>query len=171
VLDVLHEPGTALNLIKTQLAVEAPRLGLEIVWYPIEAEEAGPELTQELRQVLAAIAPGDIDAYLHNGATMLSHEDDKQLIIDAVNNLGVPSVWVTPTEVRAGGLMTYQYDLFEMGAQNAGQVNKVLRGANPGDIPIEFAQSQKLFMNASTVTELGITVPEDILELVDVSVE
>ena len=171
VLDVLHEPGTALNLIKAQLAVEAPRLGLEIVWYPIEAEEAGPELTQELRQVLAAIAPGDIDAYLHNGATMLSHEDDKQLIIDAVNNLGVPSVWVTPTEVRAGGLMTYQYDLFEMGAQNAGQVNKVLRGANPGDIPIEFAQSQKLFMNASTVTELGITVPEDILELVDVSVE
>jgi len=171
VFDVIHEPGTALNLIKAQLAIEAPRLGLEIVWYPIETEEAGPQLTQELQQALAAIAPGDIDAYLHNGATLLGHEDDKQLIIDRINELKIPSVWVTPVEVRSGGLMTYQYDLLEMGRQSAVQVEKVLSGIQPAGIPIEFAQTQKLFMNFSTVEELGITVPEDVLELVDVSVE
>jgi len=171
VLDVINETGRGPALIISKLEKDAPVLGLEVVFFPIESLETGPELTQELETVMGNIKPGDIDAYMHAAQTFLSPSENRQIIIDAVNQLKIPSVWITPPEVKSGGLMTYQYDLKEMGYQSAEQVEKVLLGVQPTDIPIEFAENHKLFMNFNTVRETGIIVPESLLEIVDVRFE
>ena len=63
----------------------------------------------------------------------------------------------------AGLLMTYGLDYFDLARKTAGYVDRVLKGANPGDLPVEQATKFEMIVNLKTALALGLKIPQSIL--------
>jgi len=79
----------------------------------------------------------------------------------------LPSVYVLRDFVDSGGLMAYAPDLSIQYRRAADYVDQILRGAKPGDLPIEQPARFELIVNLKTARALGLTVPESILVRAD----
>jgi putative tryptophan/tyrosine transport system substrate-binding protein len=70
-----------------------------------------------------------------------------------------------------GALLSYGPDLDDITRRSAGQVDKILRGASPADIPVEQPTRFQLVLNAKTAKTIGLTIPEKLLALADEVIE
>jgi len=77
------------------------------------------------------------------------------------------SIYLSRDYVDAGGLMSYGPDLAALFKRAADYVDKILRGAKPGDLPIEQPTQYALVVNLNTAKALGLTIPESILVRAD----
>ena len=75
----------------------------------------------------------------------------------------LPGVYGGVKFVRSGGLISYGPDLLEMFRRAADYADKVLKGANPAELPIEQPTKFELVVNLKTAKALGITIPESVL--------
>ena len=75
----------------------------------------------------------------------------------------LPSISGEGEYVGAGGLMSYGQDLREKYKRAATYVDKIFKGANPGDIPVEQPTTFELFINRKTAKALGLTIPQSLL--------
>jgi putative ABC transport system substrate-binding protein len=73
--------------------------------------------------------------------------------------------------VQDGGLIAYGPDIVEMTRRSASLIVKVLKGANPGDLPIEQPTMFELTVNVQTGKTLGITIPTSVLLRADTVIE
>jgi putative ABC transport system substrate-binding protein len=73
--------------------------------------------------------------------------------------------------VEAGGLMAYSFDLIDLTIQAAHNIDAILRGAHPGDIPFYQNTRYELSINLKTANALGLTVPKTLLAAADKVVE
>jgi putative ABC transport system substrate-binding protein len=69
--------------------------------------------------------------------------------------------------VEAGGLMSYGPDYADLFRRAADMVDKILRGTNPGDIPVEQPNKFDLAINVKTAATLGLTIPQKLLAIAD----
>jgi putative ABC transport system substrate-binding protein len=83
----------------------------------------------------------------------------------------LPTMVVRRDTVEAGGLMSYVPDRPEMYRRVAVYVDKILKGANPGEIPVELPSKYELVINLKTAEALGITIPLAVLARADVVIE
>jgi putative ABC transport system substrate-binding protein len=111
-----------------------------------------------LRTVLADLRRGD--AVL---APEGSNPDLAVALIERSLALRVPVIFGTALWVGYGGLVSYGPDYYAQGVQAAGLVAKILRGAQPRDLPVEGAEKIDLAVNLKTAEQLGLTVPRKIL--------
>ena len=72
---------------------------------------------------------------------------------------------------RAGGLMSYMFDPVDLHAQAASYIDRILRGANPSDLPVQQPTKYSLVINLKTAKALGLTVPPSMLDLADEVIE
>jgi putative ABC transport system substrate-binding protein len=72
---------------------------------------------------------------------------------------------------RAGGLMSYMFDPIDLHAQAASYIDRILRGANPADLPVQQPTKYSLVINLKTAKALGLTVLPSILDLADEVIE
>ena len=75
----------------------------------------------------------------------------------------MPSIFGNRAYVEAGGLMSYGYELTENYLRAAGYVDKILKGAKPGDLPVEQPTGLELVINLKTAKALGLAIPQSLL--------
>jgi ABC-type uncharacterized transport system substrate-binding protein len=83
----------------------------------------------------------------------------------------LPTMYGSREYVEAGGLMSYGANIPDLYRRAADFVDKILRGAKPGDIPVEQATKFDLIINLTTAKVLGLTIPESFLLRADEVIE
>ena len=83
----------------------------------------------------------------------------------------LPTIFETREHVQAGALMSYGPSFSDLFRRAAEYVDKILRGAKPGDIPIEQPIKFEFVLNLTTAKALGLTIPASVLSLADDLVE
>jgi putative ABC transport system substrate-binding protein len=84
-------------------------------------------------------------------------------IVEFAREKNLPAIYEAREFVEAGGLMSYGPNISGMFRRSAYYVERILKGAKPGDLPIEQPSKIELLVNLSTARALGITIPKSIL--------
>jgi putative ABC transport system substrate-binding protein len=92
-------------------------------------------------------------------------------IVDFAIHRRLPSVFPTKEPIEAGGLMSYGPHFSEMMRRAASQVDKILRGTQPADIPMEQPTTFELVINLKTARAVGVAVPPLMLSRADEVIE
>jgi putative ABC transport system substrate-binding protein len=71
----------------------------------------------------------------------------------------LPTVFGVRENVVAGGLMSYGPDHVDLSRRAAVYIDKILKGAKPGELPVEQASKYQLVVNRKTASALGLTIP------------
>jgi putative tryptophan/tyrosine transport system substrate-binding protein len=145
-------PGHASFVEDFQAA--APRLGLALRIVRVSTDS-------ELDRALEALNRERVDALYFSPDGFLMANRRKLLDFAHANRL--PAVGGNPIYAEAGALMTYSPQIPALLRQAARQVNKLLRGARPGDLPVELPSRFELIVNAKTARALDLSVPPSIL--------
>jgi len=147
--------------LRTAKAI-APSLAIELVPSPIETA-ADIERAIEL---FAREPNGGL--FLPPNTTNNVH---RALIIALAARHRLPSVYAFRFFVMDGGLMSYAIDQVDMFRQTASYVDRILRGANPVDIPVQAPTKFKTTINLKTAKALGLEVPPGLLVAADELIE
>jgi ABC-type uncharacterized transport system substrate-binding protein len=92
-------------------------------------------------------------------------------IADIAAKHRLPTIFGLPTFAEAGGLMAYGPNRRELWRRAAILVDKILKGAKPGDLPIEQPTTFELVLNLRTAKVLGLTIPQSLLQQADQVIE
>jgi putative ABC transport system substrate-binding protein len=92
-------------------------------------------------------------------------------IISAAARANIPAVYWNSLFARVGGLLSYGVDLVDNWRRAATYVDRILRGAKPGDLPVQFPTKLEMVVNLRTAKALGLTVPQSILLSADEVIE
>ena len=69
--------------------------------------------------------------------------------------------------VKAGGLMFYGVNVSDLNRRAATYVDKIVKGAKPGDLPVQVITRRELTVNAKTAQDLGVSIPAELLKRAD----
>ena len=92
-------------------------------------------------------------------------------LVDLAARHRLPTVYFAREFVDAGGLMSYAAPLTDLCRRAATYVDKILKGAKPGDLPVEQATKFELVINLKTAKALGLTIPPSLLQQADQVIE
>jgi putative ABC transport system substrate-binding protein len=116
---------------------------------------------EDFERAFAAVLKGRPQALVVGpGQFMFTHQ--KQVVEFATKN-GLPSVYAWKGPAIAGGLLAYGVNIPQVYHRAPYYVDKILRGAKPGDLPIEQPTKVDFVVNLKTAKSLGVTIPESIL--------
>ena len=83
----------------------------------------------------------------------------------------LPAIYEDREFVQEGGLISYGPNIAEMTRRSAAYVDKILKGAKPGDLPIEQPTEFELVINLKTAKALGLAIPDKLLTVADEVIE
>jgi putative ABC transport system substrate-binding protein len=92
-------------------------------------------------------------------------------IISAAARNNVPAIYSLSAAAREGGLLSYDTDRVDTFRRVASYVDRILRGAKPGDLPVQFPTKFEMVVNRKTATTLGLAIPPSILLRADEVIE
>jgi putative ABC transport system substrate-binding protein len=151
---VLWNPGTPFHVTSVQaLKAVAPGLSLQLQFVPARRPE-------DFDAAFSTVARSRAQAlYIMEGPPFTN----AQTTLIHVSNARLPAVHPTSWFAEGGGLMSYGANQTDMWRRSAWYVDKILKGAKPGDLPIEQPSKFALVVNLKTAKALGLTIPESIL--------
>ena len=94
------------------------------------------------------------------GGTMFFGERERLVALATKNRL--PAIYVEGEYVEAGGLMSYGADNADLVRRAASYVDKILKGARPGDLPVQQPTRFELIVNMKTAKDLGLAIPQSV---------
>ena len=133
-------------------------LGLSILQFEIGNVE---NVTQAFVDMERARVDGLI---VFGGPVTLAH---RSTIIDLAAKKQLPAIWSVQERVVDGGLMSYGADVADLYRRAAGYVDRILKGAKPSDLPVEQPTKFVLAINLKTAKQLGLTIPQSLLQRAD----
>lgn len=154
-IGVIYNPSEANAVVLVDLLkAAAAELGLTVV----EATAA----TSSDVQAAAASLVGRADAiYVPTDNTVVSAFE---AVVGVAEDAGVPLFAGDTASVERGAIASIGFNYYEHGLQTGHIVARVLRGENPGDIPVEFATGGDLFVNTGAAARMGVEVPQAVVD-------
>jgi putative ABC transport system substrate-binding protein len=146
----------------TALDQAARKLGLSLVF--VDVRSPG-----ELETAFASMKQSGTEG-LFVTRTALTAIAGKQ-IADLALAARLPSCWPFRQLVMAGGLVSLDADRLAMIRPAAAQIDKIIKGTSPGDIPVEEPARYELYVNLKTARLLKLTIPPKLLTLADEVIE
>jgi len=159
ILGDVGNPGAVLDAREAQAAASA--IGLEATTFEVRRAEDIAPLFEALNGRANAL-------YVASDPLMNTH---RIRIHTLAVGARLPTMHGLRDYVEAGGLMSYGPNIVDQYRRAADYVDKILRGAKPGDIPVEQPTKFDLAVNLTTAKVLGLTIPETILLRADEVIE
>jgi putative tryptophan/tyrosine transport system substrate-binding protein len=135
----------------------------------IDVMTVGINQPEDIEGALQKLASKRVDVVVVLQSSTLLRES-KQIAASALTKR-LPTVYGYAGHVGAGGLSSYGVDLLSCFYRGAYFVNKILRGAKPADLPVEFPTKLLLLINGKTAKALGLTIPTTLLVRADDVIE
>jgi ABC-type uncharacterized transport system substrate-binding protein len=152
---VVWNPASEVEpLTVRELSSAAPAVSVEIVSVEVRSPDAFSE-------AFATLSVSRIDA-LHALGNPINFRG-RQLITDYALKRRLPSIYDERLFVAAGGLMSYAPSFTDAFRRAATYVDKILKGAQPADLPVEQPTKFELVINLKTAKALGLTIPQTLL--------
>jgi len=165
-----------LGCLALRLQWNGPSSGLAI---RAATETAGLPLAVSLLEIGSSEADyrAAVESISRDGANAVMVVDSPEtfqngtLIAKLLGDAKLPAIFFHPEAVEAGGLMAYSFDLIELYKRVANNIDAILRGAKPGDIPIYQVTKFELSINLKTAKQLGLSVPPALVASADKVIE
>jgi putative ABC transport system substrate-binding protein len=141
------------------LALQSARKGAQALHVSLAVYEVYDTTT--LDAAFVTLTKDRPDAFLVPADTFLVSQRSRIAQFAIENKL--PSAYTFREYIEAGGLMAYTPNYNDLFRRAASYVDKILKGAKPGDLPIEQPRGFYLFINLKTARALGLTVPRGLL--------
>jgi len=154
---VLYDPGNRVSAldVKEVLPVAARDLGLNLQPWEVRG-------TDDFDKVFAAMSKQRPDG-LYVPPDLPMRINEKRIIGFTLKHR-LPSTYFYRDAVEAGGLMFYGMDRAVWPRRLASYVDRILKGAKPADLPVEQPSKLELVINLKTAKQIGVTIPNQVLE-------
>lgn len=157
---LLFNPATApqLQFYMPSIKATASSIAVEVSPAPVHAKE-------EIDGVIAA------QGRTSGGGLIVMADPFTNTNTDLITALAaryrVPTIYNAPLNAELGGLIAYGTDFAELFRQAAEYIDRILKGAKPGELPIQQPTKYELVINLKSAKALGLTIPESVLSLAD----
>jgi len=132
----------------------AQQLKLDLVERPVTSVE-------ELRAGLRALQPGDADAFFWVSDAMVTSQ--AEFIVETAKGKKLPTMFQEQGSVAMGGFASYGESYYTIGRLSARHVQRILKGEEPGNLPVEQTNRLHFVINLRTAKTLGLTIPQSVL--------
>jgi len=151
---LMHANHSLRERMERDLAAVAPSLGVKVDFFEVQAPN-------ELPGAFTAMKAAGVDALL------ISESDEFYLQMKQISQLALdsrlPAMCFVDSLVKAGCLMSYGQNLLELFRRGGDYVAKILKGANPADLPVAQPTKFDFVVNAKTARALGVTILPSVL--------
>jgi putative ABC transport system substrate-binding protein len=154
-----HAEGATAALALREYQAAAPALKIEL--QSLELRGASPDLDAAFK----AAAEGRVNALITDRAPVFNRYAKR--IADLAIKNRLPSMYAGSEYVEAGGLVSYATNTADQYRRAASYVDSILKGAKPGDLPVEQPTKFELVINLKTAKRIGLTIPPNVLARAD----
>jgi len=159
----LHHPQTAAHIRFLHVIEAASSLA------GVTVTAAGARDASEIEPALKAFAREPNSGVIVAPSPITTFR--RELIITLARQLDLPAIYPFSYFPRSGGLVSYGIDQLEQARGGASYIDRVLRGANPGELPVQLPTRYELAINVRTAKALGLKIPESFLLRADEVIE
>lgn len=159
---ILRDPVVGAPTGATGAEATARALDLEVV----HAEASSPD---EVETVFRSGREHGVDAIAAMASAFFNFH--RKRLIELATQYRYPSIWETDVYVKDGGLMSYGPNFPDMYRRSAEYIVRILRGAKPGDLPVQQPIKFELAVNLQAAKMLGVTIPPTVLARADEVIE
>jgi ABC-type uncharacterized transport system substrate-binding protein len=149
-------PGHAQTLRETELAAGA--LGVKLQYVDVLSPK-------DIEAAFRRTVKGRADAVLAQGSGVLNAH--RTQVADLAVKSRLPAMYYAAEFVEAGGLMFYGVDFPDLFRRAATYVDKILKGANPAELPVEQPKKFEFIINLKAAKQIGLTIPPNVLVRAD----
>jgi putative ABC transport system substrate-binding protein len=150
------QPGNPQALKETELAAGA--LGLRLQHLDIRSPK-------DIEPAFREASKGHANAVLVLGNVVVTSHPKQFVELAAKSRL--PAIYWSPEFVEDGGLMTYSVSITDLFRRAATYVDKILKGANPAELPVEQPKKFEFIINLKAAKQIGLTIPPNVLVRAD----
>jgi putative ABC transport system substrate-binding protein len=148
--------GNGIQLRETERGAGA--LGVQLQYLDIIS-------AKDIETAFREASKGQADAVFVLRGPVLNRQRTK--IVEFAVKSRLPAAYPQSTSVEAGGLMSYGASIADLERRAATYVDKILKGANPADLPIEQPKKFELVINLKAAKQIGLTIPPNVLARAD----
>ena len=152
----------ATGKIERRVRSAATRFDIELV--RLDARDAA-----SLARILASLKNSPVDAVLLGGDALFTQRAKE--VIEGTRSARIPLFHYWPGTAEMGALLSHQADIFYNYRRAAYYVDRILKGAKPGDLPVEQPTRYELVVSKKVARELDIAIPQSILVRADKVIE
>ena len=149
-------PGTSQTL--KEMKSTSTAFGVQILYIELQ----GPN---DIESAFGAARKGHADAVVV--LTSVVTNSNRKPIVDIAAKNRLPAIYYTAEWVESGGLLTYGANFPDLFRRAATYVDKILKGAKPGEIPVEQARKFELIVNLKAAKEIGLVISPNVLARAD----
>jgi putative ABC transport system substrate-binding protein len=159
---VLDPDNSSLAALRRATEVAAPRLGMQAI-------SLGVHNANEIERGISGFAEQQ-----NGGLIVLANPvtiRNRDLIIVLAARYRLPAIYMFRDFATSGGLLAYGVDQLDQWRGAAGYVDRILKGENPGDLPVQAPTKYQLVINLKTAEALRLVIPQRLLSVADEVIE